>query len=204
MAAWGVGGGVGAQETTTRRDVIVVLSRQADPQRVAREVGANPRYIYKDVINGFAAALPDQAIRALERLPTVELISPDRPVEALGRRWARQAMPTGVDRIDADRSSLANIDRDGSTVDADVAVLDTGIAAHPDLNIAGGVRCIGNAGYNDRDGHGTHVAGTIAAKDNRRGVVGVAPGARLWAVKVLDDNGSGSHGSVICGLSTRW
>jgi subtilisin family serine protease len=56
------------------------------------------------------------------------------------------------------------------------------------------------SGYSDGNGHGTHVAGTIAAKDNSRGVVGVAPGTRLWAVKVLDNSGSGTISSVICGL----
>ena len=53
----------------------------------------------------------------------------------------------------------------------------------------------------DDNGHGTHVSGTIAAKDNRRGVVGVAPGARLWAVKVLDSNGNGQL--VVGDLRTR-
>jgi len=80
-----------------------------------------------------------------------------------------------------------------------VAVLDTGIAKHRELNIKGGKACVGS-GYGDGYGHGTHVAGTIAAKDNTRGVVGVAPGARLWAVKVLNNSGGGSWSSVICGL----
>jgi subtilisin len=87
-------------------------------------------------------------------------------------------------------------------VDADVAVLDTGIYNHKDLNVAGGRDCVGGkgAGYSDGNGHGTHVAGTAAARDNSIGVVGVAPGARLWAVKVLNNNGSGSLASVICGI----
>ena len=89
--------------------------------------------------------------------------------------------------------------KNGGIVDADVAVLDTGIAKHRELTIAGGKACVGKS-YADDNGHGTHVAGTIAAKDNSRGVVGVAPGARLWAVKVLDNNGCGSLSSVICGL----
>ena len=54
--------------------------------------------------------------------------------------------------------------------------------------------------YLDLNGHGTHVAGTAAAKDNSIGVVGVAPGARLWAVRVLDAGGGGSWSSIICGI----
>ncbi|HEV2107818.1 MAG TPA: S8 family serine peptidase, partial [Thermomicrobiales bacterium] len=63
-----------------------------------------------------------------------------------------------------------------------------------------GKDCIGTGSYADDNGHGTHAAGTAAAKDNNTGVVGVAPGARLWAVKVLAANGSGSYSSLICGV----
>jgi subtilisin family serine protease len=86
-------------------------------------------------------------------------------------------------------------------VNVDVAVIDTGIdLSHPDLNVVGGVNCSSGNSYSDGNGHGTHVAGTIAAKDNGIGVVGVAPGARLWAVRVLNNAGSGSDSDVICGI----
>jgi subtilisin len=86
-------------------------------------------------------------------------------------------------------------------VNVDVAVLDTGIdLAHPDLVVAGGRNCASGKSYADGNGHGTHVAGTIGAKDDANGVVGVAPGARLWAVRVLNNNGSGSWSSIICGV----
>jgi subtilisin family serine protease len=101
--------------------------------------------------------------------------------------------------VDADRNPWADIRRNGGSLDVDVAVVDTGIVKHRELRIGGGKACIGN-GYGDGNGHGTHVAGTIAAKDNDTGVVGVAPGARLWAVKVLNAEGSGMTSTVICGL----
>jgi subtilisin len=110
-----------------------------------------------------------------------------------------QALPTGIDRIDADGNSIAQIDGRDERIDVDVAVLDTGIAAHPDLNVVGGVSCLGQSSADD-NGHGTHAAGTIGALDNGIGVVGVAPGARLWAIKVLDARGEGYWSSVICGL----
>jgi subtilisin family serine protease len=83
-----------------------------------------------------------------------------------------------------------------------VAVLDTGIdLEHPDLQpfVAGGFSSLGG-NYADLNGHGTHVAGTIAAANNDFGVVGVAPGVRLWSVRVLSGNGSGSSESVLSGL----
>lgn len=74
-------------------------------------------------------------------------------------------------------------------MDVNVAVIDTGIDfQHPDLTVAGGVNCTSSifptclAGGDDDHDHGTHVAGTIGALDNDQYVVGVAPGARLWAV----------------------
>ncbi|MDG0794163.1 S8 family peptidase [Cohnella ginsengisoli] len=82
-----------------------------------------------------------------------------------------------------------------------VGVLDTGISAHPDLNIKGGVSFVpSSATYSDDNGHGTHVAGTIAALDNKQGVVGAAPKADLYAIKVLDSNGNGTYSQVIQGI----
>jgi subtilisin family serine protease len=83
-----------------------------------------------------------------------------------------------------------------------VAVLDTGIdVKHPDLRVAGGASFVkGSKSYSDDNGHGTHVAGIIAALDNEIGVVGVAPGAELYAVKVLNKQGSGFISWVVAGI----
>jgi subtilisin len=116
-----------------------------------------------------------------------------------GNTVQSQIIPTGISRIAATQNPQVAINGDGSAIDVDVAVLDTGIGPNPDLNIAGGHSCVGS-GTSDSDGHGTHVAGTIGAMDNNINVVGVAPGARLHAVKVLDNNGVGDYGSIICGL----
>jgi subtilisin len=122
-------------------------------------------------------------------------VAVDRPVHTSG-----QVLPTGMDRVDAERSSTRSGDGKGA-VDVDVAVLDTGIDTdHPDLNVAGGINCVGGSSFDDDHLHGTHVAGTVGAKDNHVGVAGVAPGARLWAVKVVDETGSGTVESVICGV----
>ncbi|WP_081738071.1 S8 family peptidase [Arthrobacter sp. H41] len=119
-----------------------------------------------------------------------------------------QALPWGIDRVDAEKSWSASR---GAGVK--VAVIDTGIdRSHPDLveNIAGGVNYVKGRGgpgklpdpnaWNDDNGHGTHVAGTIAAPDNTIGVVGVAPEADLYGVKVLDGSGYGYASDVALGI----
>jgi len=83
-----------------------------------------------------------------------------------------------------------------------VAVVDTGIdPRHPDLRVYGGVSYVpGVTSWRDDQSHGTHVAGTIAALWNRRGIVGVAPNAQLYAVKVLNRQGSGYLSWILNGL----
>jgi hypothetical protein len=108
-----------------------------------------------------------------------------------------------VRRIGAARASGAGA-RKGDLPGAGVgvAIVDTGIdLSHPDLDVASGVSFVeGHPSALDGQGHGTHCAGIVAARDDDVGVVGVAPGAKLYAVKVLDDDGSGSLSDVIAGL----
>lgn len=120
-----------------------------------------------------------------------------------------EGLPWGVDRIDADLVWDQNRDLvvdSGANAGGGVkiAVLDTGIDLdHPDLqaNIKGGINTINPLKSPDDDnGHGTHVAGIIAAVDNQVGVLGVAPQAWLYAVKVLNKQGSGFVSDIIEGL----
>lgn len=69
-----------------------------------------------------------------------------------------------------------------------------------DLNVIDGFNCSSGPSYNDGNGHGSHVAGTIGAKSNSQGVVGVAPGVAINSVRVLNNAGSGSWASVACGI----
>lgn len=118
-----------------------------------------------------------------------------------------QVTPPGVLRIHDLASAIAAIGQHVN-VNADIAIIDTGIdLTHPDLNVVHHINTItdcpadSNGCGNDDNGHGTHVAGTAAAIDNTIGVVGVAPGARLWAVKALDRNGSGFISDIIDGIN---
>ena len=82
-----------------------------------------------------------------------------------------------------------------------VAVLDTGIDYdHKDLCVYGGVDFSGSGDYMDHNGHGTHCAGIIAAREYRKKIVGVAPRAKLYAVKVLGNDGGGYTSGIIAGM----
>ncbi|HVL03007.1 MAG TPA: S8 family serine peptidase, partial [Acidimicrobiales bacterium] len=97
--------------------------------------------------------------------------------------------------------AIDNVDQ--TRVDAGIAVLDSGVAVHPDLGLVSQVDCTRAgcpSGGDDRYGHGTHVAGSAAAIDNGFGVVGVAHGARLYSVKVLGDDGGGFFSDIIAGI----
>jgi subtilisin family serine protease len=149
----------------------------------------------------FERPLPnrDQVINSLRAHPAVQGVFSDAIVTA----QQAQVNSTGIDRVDADLSAAKSGDKTGS-VDVDIAVLDTGVSSHPDLNL---FRCVSFVTFvplpicNDGHGHGTHVAGTAAARDNNIGVVGTAPGARIWALKVLGDNGRGDDSDALEGLN---
>jgi len=184
---------------------IVVLKEGTDPfdmaARIERRFGVVIGHVYTHALQGFAVQLPPGRGPAdLFAYPAVVLVEPDLIAYALG-----QTLPTGVNRIDADLNVIARIDGVDERVDVDIAIIDSGIdKTHPDLYVVGGVRFYANGKqdgkYDDQYGHGSHVAGTAAAKDNDIGVVGVAPGGRLWAVRVLDASGFGWVSDVIKGI----
>lgn len=200
------------------RYIVVLKDSVKDPGDVAsaqaRQRGGDLGFVYGKALKGYSVdGLSRRDVETLERDPRVAYVAPDLKVET-----AAQSIPTGIDRIYATSNAVLDIDgQDDIRVDADVAVIDTGIDfEHPDLTVVartscvppsedwekeGGVKkCVDGTGT-DINGHGTHVAGTIGAIDNSEGVVGVAPGARLWAVKVLGGkNGLGTTSWLIAGI----
>jgi subtilisin len=182
---------------------IVRLKPGVDPasklDKVKRGGGVESTQLYRRTINGFAARINPKKVDELRADPDVLSIAPDFYVSV-----AAETTPTGIQRTDANLNAFTSIDRNptGVVVDAGVAIVDTGIDLdHPDLNVAGGVNCATDGtSPEDLNGHGTHVAGTVGALDNDLGVVGVAPGARLYAVRVLNAAGEGEFSNVICGM----
>ncbi len=176
----------------------IVTLKYVDPASAAaadsRRYGASVDHVYRHALRGYAARMSATAAQRIASLDRVESVVQDQSVSI-----DAQTLPTGVNRIDGELSSTIAGNGSGA-VNADIAILDTGISAHPDLNIVGGVNCSTGSSYSDGNGHGTHVAGTTAARDDVNGVVGVAPGARLHAVRVLNNAGSGSWSSIICGI----
>jgi len=177
----------------------IVTLKSGDPAAAADDArsrhGANVSHVYRYAVRGYAAHMSPRAAAAVARQDGVASVVADQTVTA-----SAQTLPTGINRIDGELSSTRSGDGTGA-VNVDVAVVDTGIdLTHPDLNVVGGKNCSNGRSYADGNGHGSHVAGTIGAKDDGIGVVGVAPGARLWAVRVLNNQGSGSWSSIICGV----
>ena len=173
----------------------------ATASTLSSSIGGEVDDVYEHAVKGFLVTATDAVAAALARDPNVAYVERDRAVTI-----DTQSTPTGVQRTLASSNPSLFIDGfDDIRVDADVAVIDTGIdLQHPDLNVVGGVNCLPATGCvpggDDDNYHGTHVAGTIGAIDNSFGVVGVAPGVRLWAVKVMDSTGVGSLSSIIRGL----
>ena len=190
---------------------IVVLNdnvNDSDLENIFEELSSKHKFEaqlkFKHSIKGFSANISDADLVELKKDSRVKFVSEDRVVyaDAKANRLASpqpaQVIPSGVSRMG--QTSSTNI---GSGVV--VAVLDTVIDFNnPDLScnvLSVNKSCITLAkNANDDNGHGTHVAGTIAAINNSIGVVGVAPSSKLLAVKVLNRSGSGTWSSVICGI----
>lgn len=155
------------------------------------------------LVNGQAVILTPGEEELLKNNPLVVYVEEDVIVSASGKKPSPvpppQTLPWGIARIHAN-------DTWGSTTGAfvKVGIIDTGISlSHPDLaaNVKGGVNTISpTRSPEDDNGHGSHVAGTIAAVNNSIGVVGGAPSVHLYAIKSLNRNGSGYLSDIIEGL----
>ncbi|MGB2727362.1 MAG: S8 family serine peptidase [Halobacteriota archaeon] len=195
----------GVTNKDTQPKVRVIIGFEDKPSQADKDMirgcGGDIKHSYT-IIDAIAAKLPEQAIDKIEKNPRVAYVEMDAKVHALG-----ETLPWGVDRIDAEIVHADN----NKGMGVKVAIIDSGIDKdHPDLqaNIKGGVNFVSNPPWrpadpekwDDDNGHGTHCAGIVAAVDNEEGVIGVAPEAHLYGVKVLDRTGSGYLDDVIAGI----
>jgi subtilisin len=189
---------------------VIIVSTENASQPLVENITTQER---GKIVNTTQLIRPEDqsVIKELEQYPEVEAVYPDRTIVTF-----QQILPSGVDRVDADLTTDSRGGRSGNgmgNVNADVAILDTGVQRdHSDLNVhvcrtaywyldsGGGVGYYTESGCNDGNGHGTHVAGTAAASDNNFGVVGAAPGARIWAIKVFNADGESSVSRILAGL----
>ncbi|HEX7171117.1 MAG TPA: S8 family serine peptidase [Candidatus Limnocylindria bacterium] len=201
-------GADGGQHDALARDSwIVTLAADADvaaeASGLARAAGGRAGHIYTHALHGFQFRGSAQAAAALESNPRVSAVQADRSLSLT------ETLPFGIERVRAyglggtTGAYQAGFRGNG----ARIAILDTGIDLdHPELvasiDTALGTNCItAGAAPNDGYGHGTHVSGTAAAPINGIGVAGVAPQARLVAVKMFTDSGTSSEAAALCALN---
>jgi subtilisin family serine protease len=196
--------GVPAQAHAAPAPYVVVLKDgvAASPATTGMEKALrfSARFRYDSALNGFAADLTDGQLRKVQADPAVAFVEPDTTVSAtsLAAPAPGETVPPGIRRIGA---ATATGVRGPSTTN--VAVLDTGAdLTNPDLDVVSGTNCVKpGTPAKDDNGHGTNVAGIIAARNNGTGVAGVAPGTRLYAVKVLGKTGTGTLSQFLCGIN---
>jgi subtilisin len=179
-------------------DVLIQFHQPPGPNEHAlvRGLGGSLKHSY-DIVPAVAASLPPKAVAALLKNPNVSIVELDAKVQSTD---AELDAVWGVRRVNSEFAHL--LGHTGAGVK--VAVIDSGIDyTHPDLAplYAGGYDFVnGDSDPMDDKGHGTHCAGTVAAVDDDAGVIGVAPNVQLYALKVLDSNGSGSWSDILAAM----
>lgn len=179
---------------------------RAEANRAVQAAEAQLKHVYTTALQGFSATLPAQALERMQAAnPNIAYCEQDQvvtvgPIQAEGRPGGggtvqpAQETPWGIARVFGGQAGTF----------ATAWIIDTGIDfTHPDLNVdtARSRNFVEReTSAQDLNGHGTHVSGTIAALDNSIGVIGVAPGAKVVAVRVLNKRGSGTNSAVIAGV----
>ncbi|MFC4736902.1 S8 family peptidase [Bacillus daqingensis] len=192
-------GAVSPQGETEKQEYLVEFSGPAEAG-LMQAFGISETDVLHtyDLLDVQLVELSEAQVPLLENHPQIEAVDENAEVTTLS-----QTVPYGIDQVQATDAYAQGISGDGVSV----AVLDTGIDAdHEDLadNVVGGYSVFSDADnsnpFFDGNGHGTHVAGTVAAVDNDLGVIGAAPDADLYAVKVLSNSGSGSLAGIAEGI----
>lgn len=191
-------GTIGAQENQSK-EYLLMFDGPAD-KGLLKAFGVKDEKIFREyqLLPAFHLELTENQVRGLQNHPQIKFVEENAVAHAFG-----QTVPWGVPHVQGTDAHTA-----GHTgLGVKVAILDTGIDnTHEDLadNVKGGHSVFTDSAnsdpFYDGNGHGTHVAGTVAAVNNTVGVIGVAHQAELYAVKVLDNSGSGSYAGIAAGI----
>jgi serine protease len=193
--------GMSAPGDNARVWVQFVPGQKANVQDALQQAGAEFHYQFDD-LEAFVVTISSQALKGIERNPNVVSVEEDVPRYLLGdsmdlsyskltqfvQTTSSQVTPYGIEMVQAPAVWGAGYVGAGIKV----CVIDTGFyTAHEDFAgvVSDGYSQVGTPWYTDGHGHGTHVAGTIAAQDNEIGVVGVSPGVSLFIIKIFNDDG---------------
>ncbi|MBB2478949.1 S8 family peptidase [Bacillus sp. APMAM] len=180
-----------ATKAEKRTDRVIVVFKDKIDKKILDQVNGKIEQSFHNV-SAVSVQVPSEDIAALKKNKNVFAVEQDQKLKIAG-----QFEDWGMKDIKAPTAWKSNYTGKG----VKVAVLDSGISKHADLQVAGGVSFTSyTKSYADDNGHGTHVAGIIGAKNNGIGVVGVAPDASLYAVKVLDSKGDGYLSDIISGI----
>jgi aqualysin 1 len=170
----------------------------AEARALVAQHGGTLRFTYTSAIKGFAANLTERAVEALRRNPNVAYIEADQTAELFDTESSPSSW--GLDRVDQRKLPLSSSYSYMTTgAGVNVYIIDTGIRTS---HIEFGGRALGayssvkgKSSTDDCNGHGTHVAGTVGGS-----TYGIAKDVKLYAVRVLDCDGSGSYSAVIAGI----
>ena len=144
-------------------------------------ITAEPDAVYDRVVKGFTGYLTADEVALLRVSSTVRGISANKVVSG-----AAQTVTPAVGTVEADLPPTSATTA-GAWDGPGLAIIDSGVSEHTDLNVARQINCFGSGDGTDANGHGTGVAGAAAAINNSVGLVGVAPGAPITSVRVLDN-----------------
>jgi subtilisin len=176
-----------------------VLDPAATTAALQTQLGFTARLRYQSALKGFSAVLSDTQRTLLAADPSVAYVTTDKTVIASGLVpvAAGETVPPGIRRVGA-----ATLTQAAQASTAAVAVIDSGVdLANADLNVATGTNCVTTgASAQDDNGHGTNVAGILAAKNTGSLLTGVAPGTKIYSVKVLNSRASGTLSQILCGI----
>jgi hypothetical protein len=166
-----------------------------------------PIHVFDAASEGFTVRLPIDVSEEIEQLSVVEYVLKDEGEEYLPPEEVPEEIELGANEVPTGIEFAGGPLMEVQDWEFLVAVIDTGVdSSHSDLEVAGqyDIVCLSNSrdcsDGSDPQGHGTHVAGTIGAVADGEGVVGMAPGAPIFDIRVLDKNGSGYYSDILAGI----